>query len=310
MSKDQQAVAVVTGSSTGIGFETSLALARKGFKTCATMRDTQKSQHLENITREENLPIKVFEMNVDKDDSVITAIQKIVNEYGRIDILVNNAGYGLFGALEDFTMLDFKKQFETNVFGMVRTIQNVLPTMRLQRNGIIINISSLAGLAGIPSQTAYSGTKFAVEGISESLSYELEPFGIKVILVEPGVIKTEFVKDLVVPTNKYDIDKNRNSTNHSDYAGLNEISSSSPLSFYKDTMNRFLTFYFNAMNRAPHPAVVADEIIKVIEKSLLDSNASAIQRITVGKDSNKYSKLKKDLTDNEFHELLKNDVLK
>ena len=306
MPKDQQAVAVVTGSSTGIGFETSLALARKGFNTCATMRDISKSKSLENIAREENLPIKVFEMNVDKDNSVITAIQKIVNEYGRIDILVNNAGYGLFGALEDFTMLDFKKQFETNVFGMVRTIQSALPTMRVQRSGIIINISSLAGLAGIPSQTAYSGTKFAVEGISESLSYELEPFGIKVILVEPGVIKTEFVKDLVMPVNKYDIDKNGNSTNQSVGVSLDDSSSS----FYKETMNKFLAFYFNVMRRAPHPVVVADEIIKVIENSLSDKNTSALQRITVGKDSKKYSKLKKELTDDEFHELLKKDVMK
>ena len=107
--KIEKAVAVVTGSSTGIGFETSLALARKGIKTCATMRDTQKSVHLETIAREENLPIKVFEMNVHNDNSVSNAIQKMVNEYGRIDILVNNAGYGLFGALEDFTILDFKK---------------------------------------------------------------------------------------------------------------------------------------------------------------------------------------------------------
>ncbi len=309
MSKDQQGVAVVTGSSTGIGFETSLALARKGFNTCATMRDISKSKRLEDIAKEENLPLKVFEMDVDKDNSVITAIQKIVNEYGRIDILVNNAGYGLFGALEDFTISDFKKQFETNVFGMVRTIKSALPTMRVQKSGIIINISSLAGLAGIPSQTAYSGTKFAVEGISESLSYELEPIGIKVILVEPGVIKTEFVNDLVVPVNKYEIDKNGNSTNYSDAEVLDDSSSLSSLSFYKDTINKFLTFYFNVMSRAPHPVVVADEIIKVIEKSLSDRNPSALQRITVGKDSKKYSKLKKDLTDNEFHELLKNDVL-
>lgn len=93
ISKEQLAVAVVTGSSTGIGFETYLALARKGFITCATMRNVQKSKNLENIAREENLPIKVFEMNVDSDNSVITVIQKIVNEYGRIDMLVNNAGF-------------------------------------------------------------------------------------------------------------------------------------------------------------------------------------------------------------------------
>ena len=193
---------------------------------------------------------------------------------------------------------------------MVRTIQNVLPTKRQQRGGLIINISSLAGLAGIPSQTAYSGTKFAVEGITESLSYELEPFGIKAILIEPGVIRTEFVKDLVIPANKYEMGMSGNPMDKSSInVELNDISSSSS-SFYKDTINRFLTFYFNAMNRAPHTVIVADEIIKVIEKSFINNNAPAFQRITVRKDSNKYSKLKKDLTDNEFHELLKNDVLK
>ena len=193
---------------------------------------------------------------------------------------------------------------------MVRTIQNVLPTKRQQRGGLIINISSLAGLAGIPSQTAYSGTKFAVEGITDSLSYELEPFGIKAILIEPWVIRTEFVKDLVIPANKYEIGMSGNPMDKSSVnVDLNDISSS-PSSFYKDTINRFLTFYFNAMNRAPHPVIVADEIIKVIEKSFINNNAPAFQRITVRKDSNKYSKLKKDLTDNEFHELLKNDVLK
>ena len=150
---------------------------------------------------------------------------------------------------------------------MVRTIQNVLPTKRQQRGGLIINISSLAGLAGIPSQTAYSGTKFAVEGITESLSYELEPFGIKAILIEPGVIRTEFVKDLVIPANKYEMGMSGNPMDKSSInVELNDISSSSS-SFYKDTINRFLTFYFNAMNRAPHPVIVADEITKVIEKS-------------------------------------------
>jgi short-subunit dehydrogenase len=191
----------------------------------------------------------------------------MVNEYGRIDILVNNAGYGLFGALEDFTILDFKKQFETNVFDVMRVIRNVLPTMRQQKSGIIINVSSMSGLAGIPSQSVYSGTKFAVERITESLSYKLEPLGIKAILIEPGVIRTEFVKDLVIPANKYEMGMSGNPMDKSSInVELNDISSSSS-SFYKDTINRFLTFYFNAMNRAPHPVIVADEIIKVIEKS-------------------------------------------
>lgn len=267
MSGKYKKIAVVTGSSTGIGLETSLALARSGFLTCATMRDLKKSIDIEEIARKENIPISLFEMNVDDINSVDKAITKIVNEYGRIDILVNNAGYGLFGALEDFTMEEIKKQFETNVFGVMRVTRKVLPTMRQQKSGIIINVSSMSGLAGIPSQSVYSGTKFAVERITESLSYELEPLGIKAILIEPGVIRTEFVKDLVIPANKYEMGMSGNPMDKSSInVELNDISSSSS-SFYKDTINRFLTFYFNAMNRAPHPVIVADEIIKVIEKS-------------------------------------------
>jgi NAD(P)-dependent dehydrogenase (short-subunit alcohol dehydrogenase family) len=306
MSSEYKKVAVVTGSSTGIGLETSLALARNGFLTCATMRDLKKSNEIESIARKENIPIKAFEMNVDDDDSVNKAITKIVNEFGRTDILVNNAGYGLFGAMEDFTMDEIKKQFETNVFGVMRVIQNVLPTMRQQQSGIIINVSSMSGLAGIPSQSVYSATKFAVEGMSEALSYELEPFGIKTVLIEPGVINTEFVQDLVLPSNKYGVDKKGIQINQFD--DDNKDTSSS---FYIDTMKRFLTFYFNAMSKAPHPRIVADEIITSIGMVSDESyTSSPILRITVGNDSKKYSKLKKELTDNDFHALLKSELLK
>lgn len=306
MSSEYKKVAVVTGSSTGIGLETSLALARNGFLTCATMRDLKKSVEIESIVRKENIPINLFEMNVDDDDSVIEAITKIVNEYGRIDILVNNAGYGLFGAMEDFTMNEIKKQFETNVFGVMRVIQNVLPAMRQQKSGIIISISSMSGLAGIPSQSVYSATKFAVEGMSEALSYELEPFGIKMILIEPGVINTEFVQDLVLPSNKYGVDKKGIQISQ-----IDEDDKNTSLSFYNDTMQRFLTFYFDAMSKAPHPRAVADEIINSIKKVSDESNTFIpILRVTVGNDSKKYSMLKKELTDNEFHSLLKSDLLK
>ncbi|MDN5868411.1 MAG: SDR family oxidoreductase [Candidatus Nitrosocosmicus sp.] len=298
-------MALVTGSSTGIGFETCLALARSGFLTCATMRDLLKSKEIESMAKKENIPIKVYEMDVNDENSVNTAITKIIDEYGRIDVLVNNAGYGLFGALEDFTMDEIKKQFETNVFGIIRVIQKILPSMRQQRNGIIVNLSSMSGLAGIPSQSAYCSTKFAVEGLSESLSYELEPFGIKVILIEPGVINTEFVQDLVLPINKYGVNKKGDQIDQFD-----DGSRGTTLSFYNDTMKKFLTFYFDAMNKAPHPRIVADEIIHGIEMVCNDSKLSPILRLTVGNDSKKYSNLKKDLTDNEFHTLLKNDLLK
>ena len=304
MSKNQK-VAVVTGSSTGIGYETSLALANNGYFTYATVRDIQKSKEIERIAHVKNIPLKIIEMNVDNDNSVKDTIEKITSEYGRIDILVNNAGYGLFGALEDLEMNEIKKQFETNVFGIMRVIKNVLPAMRLQRTGIIVNISSISGLAGIPSQCAYAGTKFAVEGLSESLSYELEPFGIKIVLVEPGVINTEFVQDLVVPTDRYGIDKNRNQINISNFKTGN-----TSFSFYHDTIKKFLSFYYSAMRNAPHPRIVADEIIQAIEKVSNETNAMPIIRIAVGNDSKKYSKLKKELQDNEFHKVIRGDLLR
>jgi NADP-dependent 3-hydroxy acid dehydrogenase YdfG len=145
---EKQSIAVVTGSSTGIGFETSLLLARNGFYTYATMRDGLKTDKIEKIANKENLPLEVLSMDVDNDDSVRNAIHKIIDEKKKIDLLVNNAGYGLFGALEDISIEEIKKQFETNLFGAIRTIKEVLPTMREQKNGIIINISSIAGVVG------------------------------------------------------------------------------------------------------------------------------------------------------------------
>lgn len=302
---DKSKVAVVTGSSTGIGFETCLALARNGFDTCATMRDKTKSRILEKIARSENLQIKVFEMDVDKDNSVYDTIQKIANECGKINVLVNNAGYGLFGALEDFSMDEIKNQFDTNVFGVIRVIREVLPMMRQQQNGIIINISSLSGLAGIPTQSVYCATKFAVEGLSEALSFELEPFGIKLILIEPGVINTEFVKDLIVPANKYGIDKRGGLVGPS-YNNERRI----PLSIYSNTVDKFLSFYYSAMRDAPHPHVVADEIVRAIANSSSNDDNNTPLRSSVGNDSKEYSKLKKELSDKDFHELLKKNLLK
>jgi NAD(P)-dependent dehydrogenase (short-subunit alcohol dehydrogenase family) len=193
-SSTNQRVAVVTGSSTGIGYETSLALARDGFITYATMRNPNKAENIRSIATKENLPIRIKQLEVTDDASVKNAVEAISSETGgRIDVLVNNAGYGLNGAFEDLAMDKIKAQYETNVFGLIRTTQAVLPIMRRQKSGTIVNISSGAGLFGIPSGSAYVSTKFAVEGLSESISYELEPFGIKVAIVEPGVIRTNFV---------------------------------------------------------------------------------------------------------------------
>src|SRR5918999_554917 len=196
---DNHKVAVVTGSSTGgIGYETSLILARNGFLTYATMRNLNKSENIKLVATKENLPIQIKQLDVTDDVSVTNAIQAISSEAGRIDVLVNNAGYGLNGAFEDLAIDEIKAQYETNVFGLIRTTQVVLPIMRKQKSGTIVNISSGAGRFGYPVGSAYVSTKFAVEGLSESMAYELEPFGIKVILVEPGAVKINFANDMVI----------------------------------------------------------------------------------------------------------------
>ena len=202
--KDQQ-VAVVTGSSSGIGLETCLLFARNGIRTYATMRDLSKADLIKKIAEKEEIPLKVIRMNVNKCDSVVEVFEKICDEDRSIDILVNNAGFGLFGALEDLLIENIKKQFETNFFGAIRTIQQVLPIMRNQRSGIIVNISSLSGYIGFPAQSVYVSTKFALEGLSESLAYEVEQYGIKVVLVEPGVINTKFVENIIIPDNTQQI---------------------------------------------------------------------------------------------------------
>src|SRR5215208_7398261 len=135
-------VAVVTGSSTGIGYETSLILAKNGFLTYATMRNLNKSENIKLVATKENLPIQIKQLDVTDDVSVTNAIQAISSEAGRIDVLVNNAGYGLNGAFEDLAMDEIKAQYETNVFGLIRTSQAILPIMRKQESGTIVNISS------------------------------------------------------------------------------------------------------------------------------------------------------------------------
>ena len=197
MNPDQRVV-VVTGSSSGIGLETSLTLARNDFLTYATMRSLEKGATIKILAEKEKLPIKVMQLDVTDSQSVNNAIQTIVSEAGRIDVLVNNAGYVLGGAFEDLAMNEIKAQYETNLFGLIRTTQAALPIMRKQKSGIIVNISSANGIFGYPGISAYVSTKFAVEGLSESMAYELEPLGIKIVLIEPWFIKTNVVNAIVV----------------------------------------------------------------------------------------------------------------
>ncbi len=316
--KNKNVVALVTGSSTGIGYETSLALARNGFYTYATMRDITKSNtSINKIADRENLPLEILQLDVDNEDSVRETIQRITDKTEKIDILVNNAGYGLFGALEDMSMKEIKRQFETNFFGAVRTIKEVLPTMRKQRSGIIINITSIAGVVGIPGECIYSSSKFALEGLSESISYELQPYGIKVILIEPGVINTNFVPNIKYPDKVNEMSKeilvkkeDRSESGISPTNNNNNVakSSSNISSHYSKTIDAFLSHYYPSMDNAPPPTAVSNVVIEAI-KTASSRRIQYLFRYTVGEDSESLATAKKNMSDLQLHDYVSRRLL-
>ena len=279
-------VAVVTGSSSGIGFETSLLLAKKGFFTYATMRNLDKSNKIIDLKLKEKLPLEVLELDVTDDKSVKEAIEKIANEQGTVDVLVNNAGYALVGPLEELSIQEFKEQFETNVFGAIRVTQAVLPIMRKQRHGTIVNISSIAGRIGFPLTSAYVSSKFALEGLSESMAYEIDQFGTKVVLIEPGVIKTNFDHNLKLGK-KVSTTNDRNSP----YADITE--------------KRIAGFKPRFENGLP-----AIEVAKVILKAITSKNVPSESRYLVGNDALKLMEIRKNRSDREFRRLVMEGVLK
>lgn len=183
-------IALVTGSSTGIGLATAVALARGGLTVYASMRNLGGSKELQQITAAEKLPIKLLQLDVDDDGSVRNGVAKIFADEGCIDVLVNNAGIAWLGSVEELPLADFRQVLETNFFGALRCIQAVVPGMRKQRSGCIINVTSVAGRIAIAPQAAYAASKWALEALSEVLAQEVKTYGIRVAIVEPGVIQT------------------------------------------------------------------------------------------------------------------------
>ncbi|HEU4807640.1 MAG TPA: oxidoreductase [Homoserinimonas sp.] len=179
-------VVLVTGASSGIGETTARRLAALGHIVYAAARRVER---MESLAKD---GVRVLPLDVTDEASLTACVQTILDETGRIDVLVNNAGYGSFGALEDVPLDEARKQFEVNIFGLARLIQLVLPTMRAQASGTIVNISSAGGKVAEPLGSWYHATKFAVEGLSDSLRLELKPFGIDVVIIEPGAIRTEW----------------------------------------------------------------------------------------------------------------------
>ena len=224
-------VVLITGASSGIGKETAKLFQAKNWKVAATMRSPENDEELGKI-----VDLSVIRMDVTDVDSIRSAIKETLDGFGRIDAVVNNAGYGLLGPFEAASVEQIDRQFQTNLFGMMNVCREILPYFREQKRGTIVNISSLGGRAALPFSSLYSATKFAVEGFTESLYYELEPFNIRVRIIEPGPIKTDF------------------------YGRSGDLARREGLTVYDHRVEKFMAFMNESGATAPDGSVVAQAI--------------------------------------------------
>ena len=227
---------LITGASSGIGRATALYFAEKGWNVAATMRDPRKADAVLQHPR-----ISVFALDVTDAGSIAHAIAETLTRYQKIDVLLNNAGYALFGPMEASNSRQIQEQFATNFFGLIEVTQQVVPAMRAAGEGLILNVSSIVGRLALPYASSYVATKFAVEGLSESMRYELDPFHIRVKLIEPGSILTEFGK------------------------GSMQVATSKP---YQAGMDKFLGVFTKSNARAARP----EDVAKVIYRAANDSS--------------------------------------
>ena len=195
MTNNSGELVLITGASSGLGEATALYLAAKGYRVIGTSRSAGRLASLENEAAARDISVVGAELDINSDPEVASAIPKLVDEHGPVDVLVNNAGYGLWGPTQAVSMSELKAQFETNFFGAFRMIKAVLPGMVERKRGTIVNVSSVLGRLGTPFNGAYSASKFALEGLSESLRVELWPLGVRVALIEPGYFPTAFRKN-------------------------------------------------------------------------------------------------------------------
>lgn len=260
-----QKVALVTGASSGIGQSTAVLLAKADYTVFGTSRNPQASEQVPGM---EMLPL-----DVSSDESVKMCIDALLARAGRLDVLVNNAGYVLAGAVEEVTVEEAKRQFETNFFGVMRTVRATLPTMRQQRNGTIINISSLSGIVpGPPFCGIYSASKFALEAYTESLRREVKPFNIRVSLVEPGSINTKLTS--------------------------NRHEAAERFTAYDSHRRRALEALRMREAKAPQPSHVADVIVAILEST------SPKLRYKVGTDVMLVPRLRQALPESVFERIL------
>jgi NAD(P)-dependent dehydrogenase (short-subunit alcohol dehydrogenase family) len=256
---------IITGANRGIGLDTALAFARAGYKVFATMRNPEKAEVLKKKIKEESLNVILYAMDVDSDESVKLSMEAIQKANGPVDTLVNNAGIERHGSIEEITIADFKAVMETNYFGALRCIQAVLPLMRRERKGCIINITSVAGKIASSPLGAYSASKFALESISEALAMEVKPFNIRVGVVEPGIINTDMARDI-------------------SYGGN---------SIYPQ-VNRFGGLFVASLKTPTSATLVADKILEIAESE------TWILRHPVGPDAKPFLSWRASMTDEEW----------
>ena len=256
---------IITGTSKGIGLETALAFARANYKVFATMRNPENAAALKQKIKEESLPITITAMDVDSDESVKRCIDGILRQNGSIDVLVNNAGIERHGSVEELSMADFKDVMETNYFGVLRCTKALLPLMRKNRNGCIINVTSIAGKIANTPLGAYTASKFALEAVSESLAQEVKPHNIKVAIVEPGIINTAMANNI----------------------GTSEDS------IYPQS-KRFAGLFAASLKTPTQPYLVAEKILEIAEGN------SWQLRYPVGPDAVPFLQWRASMTDEEY----------
>lgn len=270
-------VTLITGATSGMGKAMALLLAGKGYDVYAGARNTADGEALAAEAKGLGIPIKSVRLDVTDDGSVRAAVSRVADESGRLDNLVNNAGFGFLGTVEEATDAEILHQFDVNVFGVGRMCRAVLPLMRAQRSGVIVNISAWLGRMGFPLLTYYNASKYAVEAITDSLRYEAGPFGIRIHSVMPGLFGTRFVSKGLV-------------------ANPATVSAASP---YAALAAKLIPVVAKKINEGPDPVAVAEAVLRVIE------DAGAPIRTPVGVEAETFVPMVKQLTDEAFEAKVK-----
>jgi len=262
-------VVLITGASSGMGKLTAAFLAQNGYLVYAGTRDVSSQENDENL--------KSIYLDVTKTESIKNAVDSIMNNEGKIDVLVNNAGYGLLATVEEGTDEEMFNQFDVNVFGLLKVTREILPYMREARSGVIINISSFLGKMGLPLLAHYNASKYAVEGIVDSLRFETLPYNVRVHSIQSGLFGTNFVKEGLV-------------------ANAKTTSENSP---YSALVSHFVPIVAKAINEGPNPQPIADAVKEIIE----DENADIF--VPIGSEAEMFVPLRKELNDKAFEQKVK-----